>query len=137
MCLEITKQGLKKLEQIRKTGKTVTVYKVLRRLDDKLVTPYTNTTIKAPGIVHSNRRRTNASHSCGENIHRGLHFFTSMRQARLESAAISECDGRCHQIWEVEVEPDDIIAIGSFSYDLSTNSLAAYKAKFIRRIVRK
>lgn len=146
MCLILTERSNKELEKIKAKAKAekrnyIIVYKLLRRSNSiskqnpaLLYSPYQNANWRK-GINKSNRE---SEHLTVEEIdltcvHNGLHFFTSYRATAKERQHFL-CST---EIWAAKVLIKDIVAIGVYDNANVLNSLVAYKAQLLHRVVKK
>lgn len=107
MCLNTTKKSLEKTAAIKKTGKSITVYKVMREVNGRISTPYQNHEVQfGSDLVAS--KPYHDPHSNGRRVTRGaIHCFVGIPH-------ISELFEKNKHYFKATVRTRDIIAFGGF-----------------------
>jgi len=147
MCLSLNKDWRRALRTARNHAKPIKAYKIvlisafMSELNiPKYFSPYEiNFIWKIPGYNKSDRRYANLTKDeihCWK-VQKGFHFFRSIAAAKREIQVARFNSfilppyhiGFGTKIIEVEIEPQDIIAVGRYA---SEQSIAAIKCKAIR-----
>jgi hypothetical protein len=86
MCLNFNDSDIKKTKVLRATGGKVIRFKMVKRRDDKFISPYMHNVIKS-NILKSNRRSKSLSsqESGDKQVHRGIHVYTDLNTAQLNA----------------------------------------------------
>jgi hypothetical protein len=125
MCLKLDTDYKEVTQRYKNRKKNITVYKVLipGKLSLYQKTPWKhgwNTSSRLDVKMTPLEKR-----KC--EVGKGFHFFTNKRAAK------TECSWRWNKpkVYECEVRPEDIVAVGRFC---DKKSLVATKAKLLRQV---
>jgi len=123
MCLNLGTNWRRQLKAIRSKTEPIKVYKILA--EDRR-SPYRCTRWKM-GWNKSNRssRELSTVDIQYAIVTRGFHFY------RYKKAAVEEFHHDCECIWEVEILPEDVVAVGTFDHEAS---IVATRAKLVRKV---
>ena len=143
MCLYFNNISNSQRRDARIQGKPVIAYKILRRAQKKLYGPYRKTFEWKPGLNISDRGEYNYGH--GERLTKeeserhyispGLHLMMNLRDAWREANDLRENpNDRSIEVWEVKVDPKQIVAYGNF---YGTPALVAHKVELVRRVLKR
>jgi len=131
MCLELNGSH-REVDRLRKQKSPITVYKLLTEDDGKLFSifefsPWSPKRVKVSSRSRDKRipdpTRLARFEINAKKVDAGLHFYMDLADAQ------ERCGN--NQVWAVSIQPQDIVAIGTFGGRMS---LVAHRAKLIHVI---
>lgn len=131
MCLTLKDDVVEATKRLKNRTKPIRAYKIL--LDD-MRSLYMHSKWEV-GENKSNRRSTKitANERLYQEVHKGFHFFLNKDHAFRDKKDEIGRPGE-GEVWEVEIQPEDVVAVGDF-YNLS--SVVATKATLVRVVKRR
>jgi hypothetical protein len=126
-------------KKLKNSKKPIKVYKLLKKSPTRLLSFYTSSVWEKGKVKISSRKKLKNPAELTKNetveqvVNHGLHFYMNRRDA------IGDCPmfyGDDFQVWEVLVNPEDVVAFGDFrNGGPGVPSLVAHKAKLIKRVI--
>ena len=136
MCLDLNESSAKDKRNFRRRKNPIKAYKILEIEDNLCLSPYQNTVFLEK--MTSNREEENPCKLTNKEIkdrevHKGLHFYMNIEDAQNKKDKLNLVDfiRNYYCVYEVEIQPKDVVAVGTFDSKLS---IVANKTKIIKRI---